>query len=213
MSKKIVFITGVSSGIGAAALQSLIDNGYYVIGTVRSIADQSRLQSRFAEKAKIELFDITDKHGLSALVASLTPLLDAYGLYGLINNAGLACPGPMQYVTDDDFEAVMDVNLMAARRITNAFLPWLGVNKAFTPGKIINISSVSGLVNTPFNGVYCVSKHALESLNEVYRRELLAFGIRVVAIQPGPIKTSIWQKNLNKIQHFKNTEYSKMLEK
>ncbi|MEZ4911380.1 MAG: SDR family NAD(P)-dependent oxidoreductase [Saprospiraceae bacterium] len=213
MNQKVIFITGVSSGIGEATLDALVSSGYFVVGTVRKEADKTRLESKYNERTKIVILDVRNKEQTIEVIQEIKPLLDMHGLFAIINNAGLACPGPMQYVSEEDFHSVLDVNVFAIRRLTNSFLPWLGMNKRYKPGKIVNISSVSGLFNTPFNGVYCVSKHALESLNEVYRRELLPFGISVVAVQTGPIKTPIWKKNLNIIHNYKDTEYGKMLEK
>mgnify|MGYP005697055481 FL=1 len=109
----------------------------------------------------------------------------------------------------------MDVNLKSVRRITNTFLPLLGATTDFkgAPGRIINISSVSGLFSSPFNGPYSISKHALESMTDVYRRELRRYGIKVMAIEPGPIKTKIWGKNLNSMAQFADTDYYDILQK
>ena len=99
----------------------------------------------------------------------------------------------------ENFEEQLDVNVKSMRRITNLFLPLLGahLDYKYNPGRIINMSSISGLFSSPFNGSYSISKHAVESMTDVYRRELRQFGIKVIAIEPGPIKTKIWQKNLN----------------
>ena len=87
-------------------------------------------------------------------------------LVGLINNAGIAIPGPLEHLSEEQFEKQLDVNVKSIRRITNLFLPLLGAkpNSSKPPGRIINISSVSGLFNSPFNGAYSISKHALESM-------------------------------------------------
>ena len=89
------------------------------------------------------------------------------------------------------------------------FLPLLGTDKKTVgnPGKIINISSLSGIFNTPFNGAYCVSKHALESLSEIYRRELIQYGIDVVSILPGPIVSEIWEKNTGIMGVYDETDF------
>ena len=81
------------------------------------------------------------------------------------------------------------------------------------PGKIILNSSISGVLNTPINGAYCISKHAVESLGEVYRRELYPFGIDVLSIQSGPIQSEIWKKNIGALDEFKTTDYATMVEK
>jgi NAD(P)-dependent dehydrogenase (short-subunit alcohol dehydrogenase family) len=118
-------------------------------------------------------------------------------------------------LSDDVFRQQMEVNLFGVRNITNAFLPLLGASLDFKgrPGKIINISSISGVFNTPMNGAYCVAKHALESLGEVYRRELKMYDIQVASIQPGPIQSKLWDKNLGALDVYLDTDYGKMANK
>ncbi len=207
---KIVFITGVSTGIGYAALKVLHEK-YYVIGTVRNSEDVQRLKDEFGEKVHILTLDVVDQETTKNQIASIYPLLEKQGLHCLVNNAGVAVPGPLEYLSEDDFAYQIDVNVLSVRRITNLLLPYLGTNKAYKPGKIINISSVSGLFNAPFNGAYCISKHALESMTDVYRRELYPFGIQISAIEPGPVKTEIWRKNLGKVDKYKDTPYGEIL--
>ncbi len=102
--------------------------------------------------------------------------------------------------------------------MTNAFLNHLGAEldpnsgRLGPPGKIINITSISGILNTPINGAYCVAKHAKESLGEVYRRELMKFGIDVVSIQPGPIQSKLWEKNVGSLDRFADSPYRTMIE-
>lgn len=208
---KNIFITGVSTGIGYDALTSLVSRGYFVIGTVRKSEDADKLKKEFGDKCIILIFDVRDVDKCTAEIKKVIPKLEKEGLFCLINNAGIAIPGPLQHITEDEFEQQMDVNVKSVRRITNMLLPYLGTDKKYEPGKIINISSVSGLFNSPYNGSYCISKHALESMTDVYRRELAIFGIRVSAIQPGPIKTEIWNKSKGTLDRFKDTVYGELL--
>jgi NAD(P)-dependent dehydrogenase (short-subunit alcohol dehydrogenase family) len=208
---KNIFITGVSTGIGYDALTSLVSRGYFVIGTVRKPEDADKLKKEFGDKCIILVFDVRDVETSMAEISTVIPKMEKEGLYCLINNAGIAIPGPLQHITEDEFEQQMDVNVKSVRRITNTFLPYLGTDKKYEPGKIINISSVSGLFNSPYNGSYCISKHALESMTDVYRRELAMFGIRVSAIQPGPTKTEIWNKSKGTLDRFKDTVYGELL--
>lgn len=208
---KNIFITGVSTGIGYDALTSLVSRGYFVIGTVRKSEDADKLKKEFGDKCIILVFDVRDVDKCTAEIKKVIPKLEKEGLFCLINNAGIAIPGPLQHITEDEFEQQMDVNVKSVRRITNMLLPYLGTDKKYEPGKIINISSVSGLFNSPYNGSYCISKHALESMTDVYRRELAMFGIRVSAIQPGPIKTEIWNKSKGTLDRFKDTAYGELL--
>lgn len=210
---KYIFITGVSTGIGYEAMKILINHGCHVIGTVRYEEDAIRLKTTFGENCTILLFDVRDQNKMDMEMKLIKPLLHKHGLSCLINNAGMAVPGPLQYLSEEDFEMQLDVNVKSVRRITNALLPYLGTDKNnfVKPGKIINISSISGLFNAPFNGAYCISKHALESMTDIYRRELAMFGIQVIAIEPGPIKTEIWRKNLGSLDKFQHTEYGEIL--
>ena len=211
--KNVVFITGVSSGIGYGLLTNLIESGYFVIGTVRTQEDLEKISNITGSKGKIVQFDVQDREKTKQVIKDVSPILDSHGLFALIHNVGIVFPGPLQYISDVEFDQAMDVNVHAVRRISQALLPWLGVNPQFKPGKIIHISSVSGLVNMPFNGTYCISKHALESMNDIFRRELASFGIKVTAIEPGPIKTPIWKKNLGKMDKYFQTEYKDVVQK
>ncbi len=215
MTMKSIFITGISSGIGLDATRFLIENGYRVIGTVRKEEDKQNLMNRFPKNLYVLIMDVTEYEKVEKIPEHLYQILEGQPLTALINNAGIAEPGPMMYLEDDRFVKQIEVNVMAVRKMTNTLLPFLGMKEDFdhTPGKIINISSISGLFNSPFNGAYCISKHALESMSEVYRRELIPFGIDVISIQPGPIKTRIWQKNLGNLERFRNTEYSSIVDK
>jgi len=208
---KNIFITGVSSGIGYDALTSLVNMGFFVIGNVRNLEDADKLKKEFGDKCIILVFDVRDVDKCNTEINKIIPKMEKEGLYCLINNAGIAIPGPLQHITEEEFEQQMDVNVKSVRRITNMLLPYLGTDKKYEPGKIINISSVSGLFNSPYNGSYCISKHALESMTDVYRRELAMFGIRVSAIQPGPIKTEIWKKSKGTLDRFKDTVYGELL--
>ena len=212
---KAVFITGISSGIGLDATRILIENGYHVLGTVRKEEDKERLLGQFKDRLDVFIMDVTDDEAIKKVAVEIEDKLNGTPLTCLINNAGLAVPGPLMLMSDDEFQYQMEVNVMAVRKVTNACLPMLGFQENFQdkPGKIINISSVSGLFNNPFNGAYSISKHALESMNDVYRRELLKFGIDVIAIEPGPIKTKIWGKNIGGLDKYKDSLYSDLLGK
>ncbi len=212
---KSIFLTGISSGIGLDATRLLIENGYRVIGTVRKEADKQNLIEQFPENLDILIMDVTDYEKVEKIPEHLYQILRNQPLTALINNAGIAEPGPLMYLEDDRFVKQIEVNVMAVRKMTNTLLPFLGMKEDFAhaPGKIINISSISGLFNSPFNGAYCISKHALESMSEVYRRELIPFGIDVIAIQPGPIKTKIWQKNIGTLERFRKTEFKSIVDK
>ena len=212
MVKKIV-ITGVSSGIGRASLDLLHEKGYHIFGSVRNQADADKLSKIYPDRFTPLLFDVQNHD--EVVRASKVVFEHCETLVGLINNAGIAIPGPLEHLSEQQFEKQFDVNVKSIRRITNLFLPLLGAKLSASkpPGRIINISSVSGLFNSPYNGAYSISKHALESMTDVYRRELRQYGIKVIAIEPGPIKTEIWKKNLNKMDEFKDSNYYEVLQK
>lgn len=206
-------ITGISSGIGLDATRMLIENGFHVFGTVRKVSDKQALLKQFPEHLDIIMMDVTEDEAIDSGMKYVQEQIGDSAINVLINNAGVAVPGPLMYMTDEEFFHQINVNVLAVRKLTNAFLPMLGFQEDFPhpPGKIINISSVSGLFNNPFNGAYSISKHALESMNDVYRRELLKFGIDVIAIEPGPIKTKIWNKNIGGLDKYKDSLYGDLL--
>ena len=180
---------------------------------MRKEADAKSLTEAYPQRFTPLIFDVQDQDAVNQAAKRVFEACDR--IDALINNAGVAVPGPLQFVTEADFERQMDINLKSVRRITNTFLPLLGTAPDFKgpPGRIINVSSISGLFSSPFNGVYSISKHALESMTDVYRRELRCYGIKVMAIEPGPIKTKIWGKNLNSMAQFADTDYYDILQK
>ncbi len=212
-----VVITGVSSGIGRDAASYLSKHGYFVFGSVRSESARTELGSALPENFRAVVFDVVDRPAIDAAAKIVADHLGDQRLTALINNAGIAEGGPMQLLEDDRFLRQIQVNVIGTRNVTNAFLPHLGVRDtaqptaAGRPGKIINISSISGILNTPMNGAYCVSKHAQESLGEIYRRELMQYGIDVISIQPGPIRSELWNKNLGTMERFADSRYSAMI--
>ena len=217
LREKFILITGVSTGIGHGAVAHLIREGFHVIGSVRSSGDLDRLTKEFPNHFTCLRFDLTDHLAVEAAAQEVRSLLDGKLLTALVNNAGSTSPGPIQLLERENFERQIQINLFGTRNVTNAFLPHLGATHQRpadqSPGKIINISSISGVLNTPINGTYCVSKHAIESLAEVYRRELYMYGIDVISIQPGPIRSEIWNKNQGQMEHFLPSDYGPMIEK
>ena len=196
---KFIFITGVSTGIGHGLAMHYLQEGHHVIGTVRKESDAQDISGERFHKL---IYDVQDSAGLPHLISQIKSILGDHTLYALINNAGIAKAGPLEHVSDEDFAMQMDINVFAVRRITNATLTLM-----IEGSRIVNISSVSGLFNSPFTGPYCISKHALESMSDIYRRELALFGIKVIAIEPGPIKTKIWGKARGTFDKYLDTRY------
>lgn len=212
-----VVITGVSSGIGRDAVRYLCQNGYFVFGSVRSENAKLDLEAEYSDNFRALVFDVVDRPAIDAAAEVVGQHLGNHRLTALVNNAGVAQGGPMQLLEDDRFLQQIEVNVIGTRNVTNAFLPHLGVPTANLPerigppGRIINVTSISGILNTPMNGAYCVSKHAHESLGEVYRRELYGYGIDVVSIQPGPIQSKLWDKNVGAMDRFLDSIYAPMI--
>ena len=214
-TKKFVLITGVSSGIGLETVGYLIAKGYHVFGSVRKVADVTRLTQLYPQDFTCLQFDVTKKEEVEAAYTQVKKIIGTQSLSGLVNNAGFALGGPIELIPDDKFRYQLEVNFFSVRTVTNTFLPLLKGDreKKIPGGKIIMISSISGVFNTPFNGAYCIAKHAMESLAEIYRRELMMYDIDVVSIQPGPIQSKLWEKNIDKYTEYQGTDYEKLLNK
>jgi len=208
-----VFITGISSGIGRATTEALINNGYHVIGTVRKESDRKELMSRYTANFNCLICDLADDQQINHCADEVKRLLRESHLYGIINNAGIAIPGPMHLVPDEDFFRQLNINVIATRKMTNKLISLTGKTDTGMNAKIVFISSISGILASPFNGPYCVSKHALECLVDIYRRELRYLDIDVVSILPGPIKTKIWQKASGKFEAYKKGPFREIAEK
>jgi NAD(P)-dependent dehydrogenase (short-subunit alcohol dehydrogenase family) len=194
--KRAVVVTGASTGIGLACVETLIDQGFFVFGAVRKEADAEALQARFGPDFASLLFDVTDAQAVAAGAKVVEARLAGNTLAGLVNNAGVAFPGPLLHLPIEDFRRQLEVNLIGQLQVTQAFAPQLGarVPQGGPPGRIVNMSSVAGTRATPFLGAYAASKFGLEGLSDALRRELMLYGIDVIVIQPGMIATPIWDK-------------------
>lgn len=191
-----VVVTGVSSGIGWGITKVLVQRGARVLGSVRKMQDADRLSKEFGERFVPLFFDVTDEAAVEAAAQQVRERLNGETLLGLVNNAGIAVPAPLMHQSTDDFRHQLEVNLVSVLIVTKAFLPLLGTDRAFSgrPGRIINISSVSGKSGFPFVGAYAASKHGLEGFSESLRRELMLYGIDVIVVGPGSVATPIWDK-------------------
>jgi NAD(P)-dependent dehydrogenase (short-subunit alcohol dehydrogenase family) len=214
---KSVVITGASTGIGWATAKLLLDKGFRVFGSVRKPADAERLKSEFGVNFMPLLFDVTDEPAVLAAAREVRTALGGETLAGLVNNAGIAVPGPVLELSADEFRHQMDVNVMGPIIATQAFGPLLGVDASLKgpKGRIVMISSVAGKNGNPLTPAYAASKHAIEGLSESLRRELMLFGIDVVIVAPGPVKTPIWSKGQDSfdIGKYKNSPYLPSMQK
>jgi hypothetical protein len=215
-TQRSVVVTGVSTGIGWGVLKVLVAKGFSVYGTVRKEVDADRLRKEFGQSFVPLLLDVTDRDAVERAAAQVSQELGSSRLAGLVNNAGIAVPGPLRYLSLDDFRRQLEVNLVAPLSVTQAFVPLLGAdpNREGTAGRIVNISSVAGKLALPFLGAYAASKFALEGLSEALRRELMVHGIDVIVIGPGSVNTPIWDKGeAQDLSRYKNTEYAAVLER
>ena len=209
-----VVVTGVSTGIGWGILKVLIQNGFRVFGSVRKSQDAERLTKEFGEAFVPLIFDITDEAGVQTAAQQVHEQFNGETLFGLVNNAGVAVPSPLMHQPIEDFRKQMEINLIGQLIVTQAFLPLLGTDRSLkgNPGRIINMSSVSGKGGYPFLGAYAASKFALEGFSESLRRELMLYGIDVIIIGPGSVATPIWDKAEDlDISIYSGTEYAEAI--
>jgi len=189
-------VTGASTGIGRGAVKVLGENGWRVFAGVRKQADAASLRQEFGDRVEPLLFDVTDAAAVRAAAEAVRARLGGRTLNGLVNNAGMGLGGPLALQPLDEIRRVFEVNVFGAVTVSQAFIPLLGADRALTggPGRIVNITSVAGKFAPPFLGDYAMSKHALEAFSEALRRELMLYGIDVIAIGPGAVVTPIWDK-------------------
>ena len=195
---KSVVVTGASTGIGWGCVKVLIAGGFRVFGGVRRESDADRLIKEFGANFTPLIFDVTEPAAVAAAAGKVRAALGGETLFGLVNNAGIAVPGPLLELSIDDFRRQIDVNLIGQLIVTQAFAPLIGVDgsQRGPPGRIVMISSVGGKTAFPFAGAYAASKFGLEGLSEALRRELMMFSVDVIVVAPGNVATPIWDKSV-----------------
>jgi NAD(P)-dependent dehydrogenase (short-subunit alcohol dehydrogenase family) len=213
---KSVVITGASTGIGHGAAKVLVKKGFRVFGSVRKAADSDRLKAELGANFVPLQFDVTDETAVKAAAATVGAELKGEPLFGLVNNAGIAVPGPLLYLGTDELRHQLDVNVVGQIIVTQAFAPLLRAEKGrrAKPGRIVMISSVGGKIATPFMGPYNASKFAIEALSDSLRRELIPLGIDVIVVAPGAVATPIWDKaEAIDVSRYANTFYAGSLDR
>lgn len=197
LNSPAVLVTGVSSGIGLAIAERLLKAGYCVIGSVRRLTDAESLSGAWPDTFVPVVMDVADARSVAHAALEVKTFLRGQSLKALVNNAGVSFNGPLMYQPLDEVRQVFEVNVFGLLKVTQTFLPLLGVGEpaqAGPIGRVVNIGSVSGAITVPFLGAYSASKHAVEALSQAFRRELAPWGVEVVSIEPGFIQSSMHQK-------------------
>jgi NAD(P)-dependent dehydrogenase (short-subunit alcohol dehydrogenase family) len=211
-----VVVTGVSTGIGWATAKLLLARGMRVFGSVRKATDAERLCSEFGANFIALSFDVTDEAAVLAAAREVRAALGGETLAGLVNNAGIVVAGPILELPIDQFRLQLEVNVIGPVIVTRAFGPLLGVDRTLRgpKGRIVMLSSLAGKNGNPLVAPYCTSKHAIEGLSESLRREMMLFGIDVIIVAPGAVKTPIWAKAEGvDISVYRNSPFFPALEK
>jgi len=185
---KTALITGCSTGIGRATTLRLDRGGWTVFAGVRKPEDAESLAAEGSDRLRPLILDITDSASIDVARERIEKESPG-GLDGLVNNAGVAYSGPLEFIPIDHFRRQLEVNLVGHVAITQAAIPSLRKAR----GRIVNITSIGGVVATPFFGPYNASKFGLEALSDSLRVELRPWGIKTVAIEPGSVATEIWE--------------------
>ncbi len=186
---KNVLVTGTSTGIGHSTALELARRGWRVFAGVRKAADGEALAREAEGEVHTVLLDVADEASIDSAAAFLAEQTGGE-LHGLVNNAGVYLGGPLELMRPEEIRKTLDVNVTGLLLLTRACLPLLRAAE----GRIVNISSISGLIAMPGVSVYAASKHAVEAVTDALRVELQPFGIKVVAVEPGGVKTPIWDK-------------------
>jgi len=182
-AQEAILITGASSGIGRNTAEALAANGYFVYAGARKQADLEAL-NKIPNIQAVPL-DVTRQDEIDAAVETVRA--GGKGLYGLVNNAGVLILGPITEIDEDQLAWIFDVNLMGVYRVTKAFAPLIIESK----GRIINISSIAGVLSARFWAPYTMTKHALEAYTDDLAEEMALFDVQVSAINPGNYNSNI----------------------
>ena len=196
-----VLVTGTSTGIGAATVVHLADLGFAVFAGVRRLGDGEALAERTSGVITPVLLDITDESARAAAVRTVSRAVGDRGLVGLVNNAGIVKPAPIEFQPLADFREQLEVNLVAHVAVIQAFLPLIRQGR----GRIVNVGSIGGRIVLPIHGAYSASKFGMEALSDALRLELRQWRIPVSLVDPGGTDTAIFGKTLAEIDGLEAT--------
>ena len=190
MNEPAVLVTGASTGIGRATALRLDTLGFRVFAGVRREQDGDDLRKAASRRLQPIHLDVTEKATIDAAAQTIAVAVADSRLAGIVNNAGVAVAGPVEFLPLDDFRKQLEINLIGQVAVTQAFLPLLREGK----GRVVFVSSVAGRFSQPFMSPYCASKAGLESVADALRLELKPWKIDVSIVEPGSIATPIWNK-------------------
>lgn len=205
---KSVIVTGASSGIGKTAAVALARAGYRIIGLARrydKLAELSTLLS--ADQYVPIVFDATKPEKFSTIVNEIAGMGQ---IFGLVNNAGYVEPGAIEDITMADLRVQFETNFFGLVGLTKQVLPAM---MQHGEGRIVNVSSMAGLVSLPLIGAYCASKYAVEAVTDALRMELWNTGIKVISINPGIIETGVQTIISSKIERLKDSRFASAYKK
>jgi NAD(P)-dependent dehydrogenase (short-subunit alcohol dehydrogenase family) len=188
----IFLVTGASSGIGAATALHLDAQGHHVYAGVESGDDGAAVLAPASERLRRVVLDVTSSASIGAAIDEITGRVGPSGLSGVVNNAGVGFPGPLEVLPLDDLRRQLEVNVLGQVAVTQAALPLIRQGA----GRVVFVGSIGGLLASQFAGAYHASKFAMEAIAEVWRQELDPEDIPVVLIEPSAISTPIWEKGI-----------------
>ncbi|MDY0005025.1 MAG: SDR family oxidoreductase [Polyangia bacterium] len=202
--QQIILVTGATTGIGRETALHLARLGHRIFATGRKAAALGELEAE-ARKQNLPLesflLDVNDEASIRAAGEEVTRRTEGHGLDVLVNNAGFGLLAPMELITDADLRGQLETNVVGLVKVTQQFLPAMRERRA---GKIINVSSMVGRMTLPLQGIYCATKHAVESLTDALRMEVAAFGVRVTLVEPGAIKSQFGSTALSTTSKYRD---------
>ncbi len=208
MSKKVILITGATTGIGRHTAIHLKTGGHKVIATGRNESALAELQQSFG--IDTAALDVTCSESIAAAKREVDRITEGRGIDVLVNNAGYGLLGPVEILSEEDIRQQFETNVFGLLAVTRAFIPEMRARGA---GRVINVSSIGGRMVFPLGGVYHATKYAVEALSDALRMELRQFGIRVSVIEPGYIKTEFTSTTMSLVRKYAQAEspYSRTL--
>lgn len=189
-AQKVILVTGASTGIGRKITERLAAHGYLVYAGARKEADLQALGA--IPNVRAVRLDVTKPEDIDAAVGSVTQ--GGQGLYGLVNNAGIYTEAPVIDTSPEEFDLVMKVNIYGPYRVTRAFAPLIKASR----GRVVNIGSISGILNETGAGAYQMSKHAMETFSATLAQELAPAGVLVSVVEPGSYKSEIARNTMTR---------------